>query len=115
MRDPYPVLVVVPGVGMLSFQKDKETARVAAEYMMNTINVIRWAEGVDTYQPISEQDAFDIEYWPLEEAKLQRQPKPKELQGRIALVTGGGGGAGGGPAGRTRPPVPPRGPTAIPP
>jgi rhamnulose-1-phosphate aldolase/alcohol dehydrogenase len=95
MRDPYPVLVLVPGVGLLSFQKDKETARVAAEYMVNTINVIRWAEGVDTYQPISEQDAFDIEYWPLEEAKLQRQPKPKELQGRIALVTGGAGGIGG--------------------
>jgi len=95
MRDPYPVLVLVPGVGLLSFQKDKATARVAAEYMVNTINVIRWAEGVDTYQPISEQDAFDIEYWPLEEAKLQRLPKPKELEGRVALVTGGAGGIGG--------------------
>ena len=95
MRDPYPVLVLVPGVGLLSFQKDKATARVAAEYMVNTINVIRWAEGVDTYQPISEQDAFDIEYWPLEEAKLQRLPKPKELEGRIALITGGAGGIGG--------------------
>ena len=95
MRDPYPVLVLVPGVGLLSFQKDKATARVAAEYMVNTINVIRWAEGVDTYQPISEQDAFDIEYWPLEDAKLQRLPKPKELEGRIALVTGGAGGIGG--------------------
>jgi rhamnulose-1-phosphate aldolase/alcohol dehydrogenase len=95
MRDPHPVLVLVPGVGLLAFQKDKATARVAAEYMVNTINVIRWAEGVDTYEPISEQEAFDIEYWPLEEAKLQRLPKPKELEGRIALVTGGGGGIGG--------------------
>jgi rhamnulose-1-phosphate aldolase/alcohol dehydrogenase len=95
MRDPYPVLVLVPGVGLLSFQKDKATARVAAEYMVNTINVIRWAEGVDAYQPISEQDAFDIEYWPLEEAKLQRLPKPKSLEGRIALITGGAGGIGG--------------------
>jgi rhamnulose-1-phosphate aldolase/alcohol dehydrogenase len=95
MRDPNPVLVLIPGVGLLAFQKDKATARVAAEYLVNTINVIRWAEGVDTYEPISEQEAFDIEYWPLEEAKLQRLPKPKELEGRIALVTGGGGGIGG--------------------
>jgi rhamnulose-1-phosphate aldolase/alcohol dehydrogenase len=95
MRDPYPVLVLVPGVGLLAFQKDKATARVAAEYMVNTINVIRWSEGVDTYEPISEQEAFNIEYWPLEEAKLQRLPKPKELEGRIALVTGGAGGIGG--------------------
>jgi len=95
MRDPYPVLVLVPGIGLLAFQKDKATARVAAEYMLNTINVIRWAEGVDAYQPITEQDAFDIEYWPLEEAKLQRLPKPKSLEGRIALITGGAGGIGG--------------------
>jgi rhamnulose-1-phosphate aldolase/alcohol dehydrogenase len=95
MRDPNPVLVLIPGVGLLAFQKDKATARVAAEYMVNTINVIRWAEGVDTYEPISEQEAFNIEYWPLEEAKLQRLPKPKELEGRIALVTGGAGGIGG--------------------
>jgi rhamnulose-1-phosphate aldolase/alcohol dehydrogenase len=95
MRDPYPVLVLFPGVGLLAFQKDKATARVAAEYMVNTINVIRWAEGVDTYEPISEQEAFNIEYWPLEEAKLQRLPKSKELHGRIALVTGGAGGIGG--------------------
>jgi rhamnulose-1-phosphate aldolase/alcohol dehydrogenase len=95
MRDPYPVLVLVPGVGLLAFQKDKATARVAAEYMVNTINVVRWAEGVDTYEPISEQEAFNIEYWPLEEAKLQRLPRPKELEGRIALVTGGAGGIGG--------------------
>jgi rhamnulose-1-phosphate aldolase/alcohol dehydrogenase len=95
MRDPYPVIVLVPGLGLLAFQKDKATARVAAEYMVNTINVMRWAEGVDVYQPLSEQDAFDIEYWPLEEAKLQRLPKPKPLEGRVALVTGGAGGIGG--------------------
>jgi NAD(P)-dependent dehydrogenase (short-subunit alcohol dehydrogenase family) len=95
MRDPYPVLLLLPGVGFLSFQKDKSTARIVAEYMLNTINVVRWAEGVDVYQPISEPEAFAIEYWPLEEAKLQRLPKPKELEGRIALVTGGAGGIGG--------------------
>jgi rhamnulose-1-phosphate aldolase/alcohol dehydrogenase len=95
MRDPYPVLVLVPGVGLLAFQKDKATARVAAEYMVNTINVMRWAEGVDRYQPLDDQEAFNIEYWPLEEAKLQRMPKPKPLEGRIALVTGGAGGIGG--------------------
>jgi rhamnulose-1-phosphate aldolase/alcohol dehydrogenase len=95
MRDPSPVLVLVPGVGLLAFQRDKTTARIAAEYMVNTITVIRWAEGVDTYEPMSEQDAFDIEYWPLEEAKLQRLPKPQPLDGRVALVTGGAGGIGG--------------------
>ncbi len=95
MRDPYPVLVLVPGVGLLAFQKDKATARVAAEYMVNTINVMRWAEGVSVYEPLAEQEAFNIEYWPLEEAKLQRLPKPKPLEGRIALVTGGAGGIGG--------------------
>jgi rhamnulose-1-phosphate aldolase/alcohol dehydrogenase len=94
MRDPYPVLVIVPGLGLLSFQKDKATARVAAEYYVNTINVMRWAEGVSKYVPMPEQDAFDIEYWPLEEAKLQRLPRAKSLEGRIALVTGGAGGIG---------------------
>jgi rhamnulose-1-phosphate aldolase/alcohol dehydrogenase len=94
LRDPYPVLLLVPGVGLLAFQKDKQTARVAAEFYLNTINVMRWAEGVDEYVPIPEQDAFDIEYWLLEEAKLQRLPKPKPLEGRIAVVTGGGGGIG---------------------
>jgi rhamnulose-1-phosphate aldolase/alcohol dehydrogenase len=94
MRDPYPVLVLVPGLGLLSFQKDKATARVAAEYYVNTINVMRWAEGVDEYAPMPEQDAFDIEYWPLEEAKLQRLPRGGRLEGRIALVTGGAGGIG---------------------
>jgi len=94
MRDPYPVLVLVPGLGMLSFQKDKQTARVAAEFYVNTLNVMRWAEGVDEYVPISEQDAFDIEYWQLEEAKLRRLPKPRALEGRVVVVTGGGGGIG---------------------
>jgi rhamnulose-1-phosphate aldolase/alcohol dehydrogenase len=94
MRDPYPVLVLVPGLGLLSFQKDKQTARIAAEFYVNTLNVMRWAEGVDEYVPISEQDAFDIEYWQLEEAKLRRLPKPRALEGRVAVVTGGGGGIG---------------------
>ena len=94
MRDPMPVLLLIPGIGLLAFQKDKQTARVAAEYYVNTINVMRWAEGVDEYVPIPEQEAFDIEYWLLEEAKLQRLPKPKALEGRIALVTGGAGGIG---------------------
>src|SRR5262249_29487618 len=94
IRDPYPVILLIPGVGLLSFQKDTSTARIAAEFYVNTINVMRWAEGVDEYVPIAEQEAFDIEYWLLEEAKLQRLPKPKALEGRIALVTGGAGGIG---------------------
>jgi rhamnulose-1-phosphate aldolase/alcohol dehydrogenase len=95
MRDPFPVLLLVPGLGLLSFQKDKPTARVAAEYYVNTLNVVRWAESADEYQPIDEQEAFDIEYWRLEEAKLQRLPKPKSLEGRVAFITGGAGGIGG--------------------
>ena len=95
MRDPYPVLVLIPGVGLLAFQKDKATARIAGEYFVNTINVIRWAEGVDTYEPLAEQEAFNIEYWPLEEAKLRRMPPARKLEGRVALVTGGAGGIGG--------------------
>jgi rhamnulose-1-phosphate aldolase/alcohol dehydrogenase len=95
MRDPYPVIVLVPGVGLLSFAKDKATARIASEFYVNAIGVMRGAESVSTYVPIPEQEAFDIEYWLLEEAKLQRMPKPKSLEGRIALVTGGAGGIGG--------------------
>jgi NAD(P)-dependent dehydrogenase (short-subunit alcohol dehydrogenase family) len=95
MRDPNPVIYLVPGVGMLSFAKDKATARIAAEFYVNAINVMRGAAGVDTYVGLPEQEAFDIEYWLLEEAKLQRMPKPKPLTGRIALVTGGAGGIGG--------------------
>jgi 3-oxoacyl-ACP reductase-like protein len=79
---------------MLSFAKDKATARIAGEFYVNAINVMRGANGVDTYVGLPEQEAFDIEYWLLEEAKLQRMPKPKSLAGRIALVTGGAGGIG---------------------
>jgi rhamnulose-1-phosphate aldolase/alcohol dehydrogenase len=94
MRDPFPVLVLVPGLGLLAFQADKATARIAAEYYANTVNVMRWSEGVDEYRPMREQDAFDIEYWALEEAKLRRLPPPKSLAGRVAVVTGGAGGIG---------------------
>ena len=100
MRDPYPVIVLVPGVGLFSFAKDKATARIASEFYVNAINVMRGAESVSAYVPIPEQEAFDIEYWLLEEAKLQRMPKPKSLEGRIALVTGGAGGIGGATARR---------------
>jgi rhamnulose-1-phosphate aldolase/alcohol dehydrogenase len=94
MRDANPVVFLVPGVGMLTFARDKATARVAAEFYGNAINVMRGAATVDTYVGLPEQEAFDIEYWLLEEAKLRRLPKPKSLAGRIALVTGGAGGIG---------------------
>ena len=94
MRDPNAVIYLVPGVGMLAFAKDKPTARVAAEFYVNAINVMRGAESVGKYVSISEQEAFDIEYWILEEAKLQRLPKPKSLAGRAALVAGGAGAVG---------------------
>jgi hypothetical protein len=94
MRDPYPVLVLIPGSAFCRSTRTSSRARVASEYWVNTVNVIRWAEGVDAYAPMSEQDAFDIEYWNLEEAKLRLLPKPKSLAGRIALVTGGAGGIG---------------------
>jgi rhamnulose-1-phosphate aldolase/alcohol dehydrogenase len=94
MRDPNAVIHLVPGVGMLSFAADKTTARIASEYYVNAINVMRGAAGVSAYVGLPEQEAFDIEYWLLEEAKLQRMPKPKSLAGRIALVTGGAGGIG---------------------
>jgi rhamnulose-1-phosphate aldolase/alcohol dehydrogenase len=94
MRDANPVIYLIPGVGMLSFAKDKATARIAGEFYVNAINVMRGANGVDSYVGLPEQEAFDIEYWLLEEAKLQRMPKPKSLAGRIALVTGGAGGIG---------------------
>ena len=82
MRDPNPVIYLVPGVGMLSFAKDKATARIAAEFYVNAINVMRGATSVGRYVGLSEQEAFNIEYWVLEEAKLQRMPKPKSLAGR---------------------------------
>jgi rhamnulose-1-phosphate aldolase/alcohol dehydrogenase len=94
MRDPNPVIYLVPGVGMLSFAKDKATARIAAEFYLNAINVMRGASGVSRYVGLAEQEAFNIEYWRLEEAKLQRMPKPRSLAGRVALVTGGAGGIG---------------------
>ena len=93
MRDPNAVIYLVPGVGMLSFAKDKSTARIASEFYVNAINVMRGASGVGRYGH-KEQEAFDIEYWLLEEAKLQRMPKAKSLAGRVALVTGGAGGIG---------------------
>ncbi|MEV8442228.1 bifunctional aldolase/short-chain dehydrogenase [Actinosynnema sp. NPDC051121] len=94
MRGADPAIVLVPGVGMFSFGRDKQTARVAGEFYVNAINVMRGAEAVSTYAPIPESEKFRIEYWALEEAKLQRMPKPKPLAGRIALVTGAGSGIG---------------------
>ncbi|WP_372440430.1 bifunctional aldolase/short-chain dehydrogenase [Prauserella cavernicola] len=94
MRGADPAIVLVPGVGMFSFGRDKQTARVAGEFYVNAINVMRGAESVSTYAPIAESEKFRIEYWELEEAKLRRMPKPKPLATRIALVTGGGSGIG---------------------
>ncbi|MFG2589767.1 bifunctional aldolase/short-chain dehydrogenase [Streptomyces sp. NPDC048438] len=94
MRGADPAIVLVPGVGMFSFGKDKQTARVAAEFYLNAINVMRGAEAVSTYAPIEESEKFRIEYWELEEAKLRRMPKPKALATRVALVTGAGSGIG---------------------
>lgn len=94
LRDPNAVVYLVPGVGMITFAADKATARISAEFYVNAINVMRGASAVGTYQGLPEQEAFDIEYWLLEEAKLQRMPKPKSLAGRVALVTGGAGGIG---------------------
>lgn len=94
MRDPNAVVYLIPAVGMITFASDKATARIAAEFYINAINVMREASGVSTYCGLPEQEAFDIEYWVLEEAKVQRMPKPKPLAGRIALITGGAGGIG---------------------
>jgi rhamnulose-1-phosphate aldolase/alcohol dehydrogenase len=88
------VVYLVPGVGMLTFAKDKATARISGEFYVNAINVMRGADTVDAYCGLPEQEAFDIEYWLLEEAKLSRMPKPKSLAGRVAFVTGGAGGIG---------------------
>lgn len=94
VRDSNPVIILYPGVGMFSFAKDKSTARIAAEFYVNAINVMKGAEAVSEYVSLPLQEAFDIEYWLLEEAKLQRLPKPKPMSGKIALVTGSGGGIG---------------------
>ncbi|MHA6691472.1 bifunctional rhamnulose-1-phosphate aldolase/short-chain dehydrogenase [Devosia sp. A449] len=94
VRDPNAVVYLMPGVGMFTFAKDKATARISGEFYVNAINVMRGASTVSTYVGLPEQEAFDIEYWLLEEAKLARMPKPKALAGQIALVTGGAGGIG---------------------
>ena len=94
MRDPSPVVYLIAGVGMITFADNKSIARIAAEFYVNAINVMRESSGVSTYRGLPEQEAFDIEYWLLEEAKLKRLPKPKALAGRIALITGGAGGIG---------------------
>jgi rhamnulose-1-phosphate aldolase/alcohol dehydrogenase len=94
IRDANPVVILYPGVGMFTFAKDKQTARVAAEFYINAINVMKGAEAISAYTSLPRQEAFDIEYWLLEEAKLQRMPKPKALSGRIALITGSAGGIG---------------------
>ncbi|MFF9143969.1 bifunctional aldolase/short-chain dehydrogenase [Streptomyces sp. NPDC014861] len=94
LRGADPAIVLIPGVGMFSFGKDKQTARVAGEFYINAINVMRGAEAISTYAPIEEREKFRIEYWDLEEAKLRRMPKPKPLATRVALVTGAGSGIG---------------------
>ena len=94
IRGADPAIVLIPGVGMFSYGKDKQTARVAGEFYLNAINVMRGAEAISTYAPIDEAEKFRIEYWALEEAKLARMPKPKPLATRIALVTGAASGIG---------------------
>jgi rhamnulose-1-phosphate aldolase/alcohol dehydrogenase len=94
IRDTNPVIILYPGIGMFAFAKDKQTARVAAEFYTNAINVMCGSEAISEYTSLPRQEAFDIEYWLLEEAKLQRMPKPKPLSGRIALITGSAGGIG---------------------
>src|SRR6202000_775354 len=94
IRDANPVIGLYPGVGLFSFSKDKQTARVAAVFYTDAINVKKGAEAISEYTSLPRQEAFDIEYWLLEEAKLQRMPKPKALSGGIALLTGRAGGVG---------------------
>ncbi len=94
IRDPNPVVLLYPGIGMFTYAKDKQTARVAAEFYINAINVMKGAEAISSYTSLPRQEAFNIEYWLLEEAKLQRMPKPKALSGKVALVTGSAGGIG---------------------
>lgn len=94
MRDPNPVVILYPGVGMFTFAKNKQTARVASEFYINAINVMRGAEAISAYTALSRQEAFNIEYWLLEEAKLKRQPPEKPLSRKVALISGAGGGIG---------------------
>jgi rhamnulose-1-phosphate aldolase/alcohol dehydrogenase len=94
LRDPNPVVILYPGIGMFTFAKDKQTARVALEFYINAINVMKGAEAISTYTSLPRQEAFNIEYWLLEEAKLQRTPMPKSLSGRVAFITGSAGGIG---------------------
>jgi rhamnulose-1-phosphate aldolase/alcohol dehydrogenase len=94
MRDANPVVILYPGIGMFTFAKNKQTARVAAEFYINAINVMKGAEAISEYTSLPKQEAFNIEYWLLEEAKLKRMPKPKALSGKIALITGSAGGIG---------------------
>ncbi len=94
MRDPNPVVILYPGIGMFTFAKDKQTARVASEFYTNAINVMKGAEAISSYTSLPRQEAFNIEYWLLEEAKLKRMPKPKSLSGKVALITGSAGGIG---------------------
>jgi|TARA_B110000263_G_C15306976_1_gene510936 rhamnulose-1-phosphate aldolase/alcohol dehydrogenase len=94
LRDPYPVIVLIPEYGMLSFAKNKTTARIASEFFGNAINVMKGAEGVKSYTGLKEKEAFKIEYWKLEEAKLKRMPSEKKLAGKVALITGAAGGIG---------------------
>jgi rhamnulose-1-phosphate aldolase/alcohol dehydrogenase len=94
MRDPNAVVYLIPGIGMLTFAGDKATARIAGEFYLNAINVMRGSSTVSTYRGLPEQEAFDIEYWLLEEAKLQRMPKARVMAGKIAFITGGAGGIG---------------------
>lgn len=94
MRGSDPAIILIPGIGMLSFGKDKAAARIAGEFYINAINVMRGAEALSTYSPIPDREKFRIEYWELEEAKLRRLPKPRTLEGKVAIVTGGASGIG---------------------
>ncbi len=94
IRDTNPVVIIFPGVGMFTFAKNKQTARVASEFYINAINVMQGAEAISTYTSLPRQEAFNVEYWLLEEAKLQRQPKEKPLSGKVAIITGASGGIG---------------------
>lgn len=100
MRNPSPVVILYPGVGIFTFAKNKKTARLASEFYINAINVMRGAEAISEYIAMSRQEAFNIEYWALEEAKLKRMPPEKPLTGRVAFITGAGGGIGKAIAGK---------------